>query len=82
MKVRATAEYEKRNIKDEGLDKIPKEGEVFEVSEERFNVLNGNNKYKIVFVTKIEEPTVEQNIIESKVEKAIKKRNNKKKGIK
>ena len=50
MKVRATDKYEKLNIKDEILNRIPKAGEVFEVSDERFKVLSGNNEYNEVFI--------------------------------
>ena len=50
MKVRATDKYEKLNIKDNELDRIPKQGEEFEISEERFKVLTQTNKFNIVFV--------------------------------
>ena len=35
MLVKATDKYEKLNIKDLELNKIPKKGEIFEVSEKR-----------------------------------------------
>ena len=57
MKVRATDKYEKLNIKDEILNRIPKAGEVFEVSDERFDILNGNNFYKKIFVEVVKEDT-------------------------
>ena len=55
MKVRATDKYEKLNIKDNELDRIPKQGEEFEISEERFKVLTQTNKFNVVFVEKVEE---------------------------
>ena len=71
MKVRATDKYEKLNIKDEILNRIPKAGEVFEVSDERFKVLSGNNEYNEVFVEKYIE--VEIATVKPKVERAVKK---------
>lgn len=55
MLVKATDRYEKLNIKDLELDKIPKKGEEFEVSEERYRVLTKANEYHEVFVEKVEE---------------------------
>ena len=54
MKVKATNEYTKRNLQDVELKRIPKKGEEFEVSEERFQVLNGKNRYNAIFVEKVE----------------------------
>lgn len=71
MKVKATDQYEKLNVQDEVLKRIPKKGETFEVSEERFKVLNGKNNYKAVFVERIEEIETAQK--EVKTEKAVKK---------
>ena len=70
MKVKATDEYVKRNLKDKELDRIPKEGETFEVSKERYEVLTNNNLFNAVFVQKVEE--VETATIKPKVEKAVK----------
>ena len=70
MLVRATDKYEKLNLKDNELGRIPKKGEEFEVSEERFKVLTKTNKYKTVFVEKVEE--VETATKKVKTEKAIK----------
>ena len=50
VKVIALDTYEKRNIKDDVLKRIPKEGETFEVTEERLSVLLGDNKYQCAFV--------------------------------
>ena len=71
MKVRATDKYEKLNIKDNELDRIPKQGEEFEISEERFKVLTQTNKFNIVFVEKVEK--VETAVKKVKTEKAVKK---------
>lgn len=85
MKVEALDTYEKKNIKDAELDRIPKAGEVFEVSEERLEILKGKNEYNSVFVKEIEEtaedetkPAEEVTEIETAVkhveaEKAVKK---------
>lgn len=71
MKVKATDEYVKRNLKDKELDKIPVAGEIFEVSKERYEVLTGNNPFNTIFVEKVEE--VETATIKNKTEKAVKK---------
>ena len=70
MKVRATKKYEELKVDDAELKRMPKEGEEFEVSEERFNLLNGNNSYKVIFVEKVEK--VEE--IETAVKKKITKK--------
>ena len=54
MKVKATDEYQKRNLQDVEQKRILKKGEIFEVSEERFQILNGKNQYNAIFVEKIE----------------------------
>lgn len=54
-KVEALDTYVKRNINDGELGYKPKEGEVFEVSKERLDVLLGNNTYDVPFVKLIEE---------------------------
>lgn len=74
MLVKATDRYEKLNIKDLELDKIPKKGEEFEVSEERYTVLTKANEYHEVFVEKVEK-TEEVETATKKTEKetAIKK---------
>lgn len=55
MRVRATDQYEKLNKKDKILKRILKEGEEFEVSEERFKVLNGLNAFGVSFAEKAKE---------------------------
>ena len=60
MLVRATDKYEKLNLKDNELNRIPKEGEQWEVSGERYEILKGNNTFKTVFVEAVE--TVRESI--------------------
>lgn len=55
MLVKATDKYEKLNLKDNELNRIPKKGEEFEISEERYKVLTKTNKFNAVFVEKVEE---------------------------
>lgn len=71
MLVRATDKYEKLNLKDNELGRMPKKGEEFEVSKERFEVLTKTNKYKAVFVEKVE--MVETATKEVETETAVKK---------
>lgn len=69
MKVKATGEFKRIGVNPKELDFIPEEGTEFEVSEERFDVLSGNNSYKAIFVNAI----VETAMKETKTEKAVKK---------
>lgn len=71
MLVRATDKYEKLNLKDSELDRIPKAGEEFEVSEERYQVLTKANKFNAVFVEKVEAIEIAKK--EVKAEKAIRR---------
>ena len=48
--VEALNTYEKNSIKDLELNRVPKTGEQFEVTEERLKVLLGENKHKKTFV--------------------------------
>ncbi len=59
VKVKATDAYEKNGILDEELQKIPKKGYEFEISEERYQILSGNNKRKLVFVEEVKKKTKE-----------------------
>ncbi len=59
VKVEALDTYEKYNITDGELKKVPKAGEQFEVTKERLNVLLGNNSGNRVYV-KIIEPVKEE----------------------
>lgn len=76
MLVKATDKYEKLNLKDNELGRKPKKGEEFEVTEERFEVLTKTNKYKEVFVERVEE--VETATKKAKTETAVKKTRKKK----
>jgi hypothetical protein len=59
LKVEALDTYEKYNVTDAGLGRVPKSGEQFEVTKERLNVLLGNNDSGRVYV-KVVEPVKEQ----------------------
>lgn len=72
MKVKATGEFKKLGIYPVELGYIPNAGEEFEVSEERCEILKGNNAYKVKFVEVIE-PVIETAKKEVKTEKAVKK---------
>lgn len=77
MKVKATNKYQELNVEDKELRRIPKVGEEFEVSGERYEILKGNNKYNAVFVQAVEvvkEPVeIETATKKPKTEKAVKK---------
>lgn len=66
MLVKATDKYKKLNITDKELNKIPQEGEEFEVTEERYKVLTKTNQYKVVFVEKVEAENKSNNITKGK----------------
>lgn len=74
MLVKATDKYTKLNLKDNELNRIPKEGEEFEVSEARYKVLTKTNSFGVAFVEKVEvAKEVETAKKEVKTEKAVKK---------
>lgn len=73
MLVRATDKYEKLNLQDNELKRIPKEGEEFEVTKERYEVLTKTNKFNTVFVKKIEEAEE----VETATKKVKKRKNSK-----
>lgn len=77
MKVKATGEYQKRNITDGVLGRIPQKDEVFEVTEERFDVLNGNNAFGLIFVERLEDEKKET--ATPKVKKTVAKKKTTKK---
>ena len=52
--VKATSEYEKNNISDSQLNRIPKAGEKWTVDYNRMITLTGNNRKKIPFVKVVE----------------------------
>ncbi len=66
MLVKATNKYKELNISDKELNKIPEEGEEFEVTEERYKVLTKTNQYKVVFVEKVEAENKSNNITKGK----------------
>ena len=66
MLVKATNKYKELNITDKELNKIPEEGEKFEVTEERYKVLTKTNQYKVVFVEKVEAENKSNNITKGK----------------
>ena len=79
MLVKATDKYEKLNLKDNELNRIPKKGEEFEVSKERYKVLTQTNKFNVAFVEKVEQnKEIETATKKVKTEKAIKKTTTKK----
>lgn len=55
-RVRATKEYKVECLTDAVLGFVPEEGYEFEVDEERFRILSGNNSYNKVFVTEVIQP--------------------------
>lgn len=94
MKVKATDQFIKLNVKPFELDYIPEAGEIFEVSEVRAEILKGNNSYKAKFIEELrpevvlitpEETNDETRKLvevakkEPKTEKAVKKTTKKKK---
>ena len=56
MKVQATDVSKRYKLKIKELGRIANPGEVFEVTRDRFIVLNGANQFKSVFVTRYVEP--------------------------
>ena len=56
MKVQATDVSKRYKLKIKELGRIANPGEVFEVTRERYIILNGANQYKSIFVTKYVEP--------------------------
>lgn len=58
MKVKATNAYKELKLKAVELGRVPEEGEIFEIKNEKFSYLNGNNNHKKVFVEKVEEKQI------------------------
>ena len=76
MKVKATKKYEELQVTDNELGRIPKEGEEFFVTEERYKLLT-HNSFGVAFVEeileKVEPQVVEVEKVETKkVERAVK----------
>ena len=59
MKVQATDVSKRYKLKIKELGRIANSGEVFEVTRDRFVVLNGANQFKSVFVVRYTEPEKE-----------------------
>jgi len=72
MKVKATNEFKKKGVPPAELDFIPEEGFEFEVSESRFNVLAGNNSFKVKFVEAVVETAKKEPVVEKAVKKTTK----------
>ena len=83
MKVQATDVSKRYKLKIKELGRIANPGEVFEVTRDRFVVLNGANQFKSIFVTRYvePEPAKEEAKVEVKPEVQVKpkKRGRKKK---
>ena len=81
MKVQATDVSKRYKLKIKELGRIANPGEVFEVTRERYIILNGANQYKSIFVTKYvePEPVKEEAKVEEVVQAKPKKRGRKKK---
>ena len=82
MKVQATDVSKRYKLKIKELGRIANPGEVFEVTRERFVVLNGANQYKSIFVTRYTEPEPtkeEAEEVKPEVQVKPKKRGRKKK---
>lgn len=56
--VEALDTYEKENIRDSQLCRIPKKGEQFEVTDKRLKVLLGDNDYQLVFAKLVEKESL------------------------
>lgn len=75
MKVKALDTYIRKNIQDKELNRIPKPGEVIEISKERLNLLLGDNPYKEAFIELLDDkeeratlPKMEEKALMPKVE--------------
>ena len=66
MKVVATAASSKLGVKVKELGRIARPGEEFEVSQARFKILNGGNRYRSIFAVPV--PNVPKQTKEVKVE--------------
>lgn len=74
MKVKATGKYEELRLEDKELKRVLKKDEEFEVSKERFEILNGNNPYKAIFaIPVLETAKADKEKAEKAVLKATKK---------
>ena len=82
MLVRATSASAAIGVRIKEIGRIAYEGEEFEVTDSRYLVLSGQNKYRAVFVVKVtqEEPEYfEEQLPEQEVDEVKPKRSRKKK---
>lgn len=66
MRVRATSASKDNNIYIKELDAIVDKGFEFDVTEDRFDILHGNNGYNLIFVEKVEDIVEEKPVSEPK----------------
>lgn len=59
MRVRATIMSSKLRVKIKELGRIANEGEEFDVSPMRFEILTGKNKFKAIFVEEISDNVID-----------------------
>ena len=71
IEVEALRTYEELGAKDSELDRMPREGERFEVSKERLEVLLGNNDFHKPFVKVVEKEVKKAIAPKEKEEKAV-----------
>ena len=71
MYVRATSLFSERQLFPVELGFIPPEGYVFEVTEERFQVLAGDNKFNGVFVEEVKQAEIKRKKMAGKKENKI-----------
>ena len=76
--VEALPIYEENQIKDKELNRIPKTGEQWIVTNERKNILTGNNTHNKVFVKVIEEVKEEQKENKEEIKETSKPKKKKK----
>jgi len=69
MKVKATNEFKKHNVKPQELENIPEEGKEFDVTKERFEILSGDNRFNVVFVEEVKEQPKKEETKKNKKEK-------------
>lgn len=73
VKVIATGESKRLNKGILEFHRLVEEGEIFTVTEERFKVLNGDNKYGVKFVEKYTEKTPQKTSAKTTKKESTKK---------
>lgn len=76
VKVKALATYQEKNIQDSTVRRIRCEGEIFEVSEERYKILSGDNEFKLKFVEPVIEIATKEVAKETTAKKTTKAKKN------